>query len=153
MFSAEQPDTNTAFQVFSFFFPPTSSALEEWGWSIEKLNSDPIIGTFLEGFAVIMSLKNLYPAGLFSLPQVFSSTSCLLIVLSFNKLLQLFLPLSRQMQTWAERRLAFKATVSLKCAFSCERLGGDWKSARVHVYRWSDYSPPVTFFKGLCKIY
>lgn len=43
-----------------------------------------------------MSLKNLYPAGLFSLPQVFSSTSCLLIVLSFNGLLQLFQPLSRR---------------------------------------------------------
>lgn len=74
-------------------FSPTSCAFEEWGWSIEKLNSDPIISTFLEGFAAIMSLKNLYPAGLFSLPKVFSWTSCLLIVLSFSRLSDIWLQL------------------------------------------------------------
>lgn len=59
---------------------------------------------------MIMSLRNLYPAGLFSLPQVFSSTSRLLIVLSFNRLSDIWLQL-------------FFAALASKGSVSRERVG------------------------------
>lgn len=102
-----------------------------------------------------MSLKNLYPAGLFSLPKVFSSTSCLLIVLAFNRLfdiwLQLFLPPLASNANVSRETLGVQGNAIIKMCIFMQKARGDWKSARVCVHQWGDYSPPMTFFKGLCE--